>query len=378
VHRHRHHRLRRKDFYSLLEHPYPPLFSEMIANAYYPECNDTALSGMSLPDSCGEKRMMGSDGCFSFSSIGRPAGIEVFETSGHVGLPDQWAWHLQQAKPRKVLRRTEPDYSLCGTSKTLREVDPKLKLVIPTVYVICISSDEDKRITEAMVHEQNRWANEAYSGGSPWQRMDFDNGHPEAVNMQIEFNLTEIRYVTDPACAKGGFTWPGEANKYNKKPLEELMIVVITDDHSGTLGQSAFPDSAPENSPEQIITVSASGFRKYPSMYQTKEMIYDEGDTVVHEVGHGLGLKHTFDGGCGTWGNGDWIDDTNPESMPHYTCRNSMSCGEGDPVHNFMDYTPDTCMVGFTEGQKRRAWCMLENYRNTLFRSSLRHTKSWW
>mmetsp|Transcript_25034 Transcript_25034/g.65368 ORF Transcript_25034/g.65368 Transcript_25034/m.65368 type:complete len:101 (+) Transcript_25034:2-304(+) len=98
--------------------------------------------------------------------------------------------------------------------------------------------------------------------------------------------------------------------------------------------------------------------------------MYDEGDTVVHEAGHGFGLYHTFEGGCSR--DGDYIDDTEKEMMPHYQCVRDSSCGSGaDPVHNFMDYSPDACMVGFTEGQKRRAHCIFEHYRPTLFQMSL-------
>ena len=37
-----------------------------------------------------------------------------------------------------------------------------------------------------------------------------------------------------------------------------------------------------------------------------------------------------------------------------------------------MDYPEDICMDGFTELQKRWAWCVFENYRPSLFQTSLR------
>jgi len=96
---------------------------------------------------------------------------------------------------------------------------------------------------------------------------------------------------------------------------------------------------------------------------------YDEGDTVVHEAGHSLGLYHTFQGGCAL--DGDNVADTQPEAYPNYKCTQPKSCGKADPVHNFMDYPEDTCMSGFTELQKRRVWCVFENYRPELYRKSL-------
>jgi hypothetical protein len=44
--------------------------------------------------------------------------------------------------------------------------------------------------------------------------------------------------------------------------------------------------------------------------------MYDQGRTLVHEVGHFLGLFHTFQGGC--MDPGDGINDTPPQGRPTY------------------------------------------------------------
>jgi len=361
-------------FYTHVEHPVPTLFGEMIANSYYPGCNETSVSGLRIPTSCGPDSMRGSRGCFNVTSLGSSTGVEVFETHGHLGLPDKWAYHITHATHRHVQRSTAGSTwgSKCGHE--LPKVPKAQWLEIPTRYVVCRKSDDADTITEEHVREQNRWANEAFEGNSPWKRMDFDGDHPPSADMQIRFALVNITIVTDPECAKVGFSNTRLIHKYNQNAADFFTVVIITDDRSGVLGQTEFPHELAEDDPEHMVVVSSVGFRGWASRHNG-DMMYDEGDTVVHEAGHGFGLYHTFEGSC-SGGNGDFVDDTVAESLPHYDCVRDSSCGGSgnDPVHNFMDYSPDTCMVGFTEGQKRRAWCELQNHRATLYQKSL---KTW-
>jgi hypothetical protein len=86
-------------------------------------------------------------------------------------------------------------------------------------------------------------------------------------------------------------------------------------------------------------------------------LTYDEGDTGTHEVGHWLGLYHTFQGGCSH--PNDKVKDTPAEAEPQFFCAPRDSCvGPAfrgvDPIMNYMDYVDDVCMTHFTSDQTKQ------------------------
>ena len=100
---------------------------------------------------------------------------------------------------------------------------------------------------------------------------------------------------------------------------------------------------------------------------------YDLNRTLTHEMGHYLGLLHTFNAtfDCGAESNcttqGDKVCDT-PPTTGSIGC-SAMEC-EDTQVENFMDYANDPCMALFTEGQRTRMRDALTLHRSSLLNSN--------
>ncbi len=129
-----------------------------------------------------------------------------------------------------------------------------------------------------------------------------------------------------------------------------------------------------DNNPNSDI----AGQANYPWSYdgadgiimRASEVVADD-RTLTHEVGHYLGLKHTFNHGCDSFTNdngeilfNDEVDDTPPTEERNTTivcdkslntCSDTTNYGRDFPdmVENYMDYT--TCGIMFTEGQRNRS-----------------------
>jgi len=178
---------------------------------------------------------------------------------------------------------------------------------------------------------------------------------------------TEFQFTLEGITRTGNRNWFLNIDQYEAEVTSELAVdpcrcqqVYFSQLSGGLLGYCYLPSSFPSCSTRHGC------FNHYQTMPGGNYANYNLGQTVSHEVGHGFGLYHVFQGGVCSGCGGDLVCDTNPQRTSTSGCPNQKdSCNDGlqDNYHNFMDYSYDRCMCEFTQGQSERMEQQIAQYR---------------
>jgi hypothetical protein len=232
--------------------------------------------------------------------------------------------------------------------KTRRAVSKAGTLITVTTYVHVIHNGVEGRISEKTIRDQIRVLNEAYAiYGFRFEMAPSvqGNSNPDYTNNAAWFNNA------DEAAFKAALK-EGSGDDLN----------IYINSGGGYLGYAYYPTVV--GTQYEVLDGVVLAYGTLPDAYQPgisdiPGFIYNLGDTGTHEVGHYLGLAHTFEGHCSPYNDG--VADTPAEKSPDFYCtvgRNSCKDGNGvpelDPIHNFMDYSDDVCLDEFTLGQSER------------------------
>ena len=225
-------------------------------------------------------------------------------------------------------------------------------VTIPVYFHVITSTTGQGAVSTTQINNQIAVLNAAYSGATG------------GVNTPFRFQLVAVDITTNNTwyTAGPGTTAQTQMKTALRRGAKGDLNIYTNNIGGGLLGYATFPSSYTSNPKDDGVVCL------YSSLPGGTAAPYNLGDTATHEVGHWLGLYHTFQGGCAnsTTTGGDLVADTPAEKSAAFGCptgRNTCSSAGNDPITNFMDYTDDSCMFVFSQGQSDRMDAQWTTYR---------------
>ncbi|HVQ87944.1 MAG TPA: zinc metalloprotease [Actinomycetes bacterium] len=241
-------------------------------------------------------------------------------------------------------KRADPQTERLATVPTAKAALLPGSVTIPTyVHVIVAGAPTtaQKRALRTRVNRQITVLNDSYAG----------NTGADAVDTAFQFSRQDTSFTVNAAWATMGYG--SNEEKAAKAALRvggaNALNIYVANIGDNLLGWATFPQSYSSKPLADGVVILTD------SMPGGNDPLYSLGDTATHEVGHWLGLYHTFQGGCST--TNDEVEDTPREKSAAFNCpvgRDTCKQAGLDPILNFMDYTQDSCMYKFSVGQSSR------------------------
>ncbi len=242
-----------------------------------------------------------------------------------------------------------------------------IKMIPVVVHVFHDGGSEN--ISDAQIQSQITVLNEDFG------KLVGSNGDGNGVDTEVRFCLAKIDPNGD--CTNGIVRIKSTLTNHKtyERPLlkqvsfwdneKYLNIYIVKSIPGGTLGYSSFPGGPAD---EDGLVIRHNYFGTIGTASSSL------GRTGTHEVGHWLGLYHTFNNSCGTdvCADGDYVCDTPPVATANFNCTPINSCSNDNPdlpdqIENYMDYTPESCSNMFTAGQSDRILSSLVNLRPIIW-----------
>jgi hypothetical protein len=248
---------------------------------------------------------------------------------------------ITPAEQRRIEARTDRILDRRGpTAKSPNRVSA----TIPVYVHVMAGSSGQGDVTDGQIADQIDVLNATYAGAES----------SAAANTGFTFSLAGTdRYYNDTWHQdRSSRTYRAQTRRGGANALNIWLV------DFAYLGIATFPWDYGRDPAVDGIRV------QYSSLPGGDATNYNYGETATHEAGHWLGLYHTFQGGCTT--TNDEVADTPAQGGPSSGCpvgADTCSLPGTDPIHNYMDYSFDTCYNQFTPGQSSRMSQMWAAYR---------------
>ncbi len=221
----------------------------------------------------------------------------------------------------------------------------RFKASVP-VYFHVVTDGSLGAVTDAQISAQMDVLNRTFAGGEG------------GANSGFTFRLVAVDRTDNAEWYYGSFQEERAMKRALRRGGADALNLYSTT-AGDYLGWAYLPDIVTKPGRAYLDGV-VFDWESMPGTSTTYAGRYDEGKTVTHEVGHWLDLEHTFYRGCHA--QGDFVDDTPAEATPTQGCpfgKDTCPAPGDDPIHNYMDYSYDSCYSEFSAGQAQRmrdAW----------------------